>query len=348
MMMVKRRESKFELLRILSMCGIIVVHYINSEIGGAVQQAVFPNFSWLYVHFVSGFCMPLVNCFVLISGFFLINRKVFSLRKSADLLCITMFYGAVSYFISLAAQNNEWNLKDFIYSVIPFWKGARWFVETYIILILFAPFLNKMLCSLNKKSYQILLTIQISIFSVWYSFGLSAPLLDDGYGIINFVTLYMIGSYLKLYGSEIWLCRQKKRTLLLIYVAMAIVTFLASFFTNPYGYAFFTNIVGAAAIFTFFSKWRTGEIKSINKLSSAAFDVYFIHSDKNTSLLLMYELLGAKYVVDTPWIILHVIFVIAVVWCLGCFAYIIRRKIFAVSVDKVLDRIPFLNAKIEV
>lgn len=52
-----QRESNFELLRILSMCGIIVAHYINSEIGGAVQEAVFPNFSWLYVHFISGFCM---------------------------------------------------------------------------------------------------------------------------------------------------------------------------------------------------------------------------------------------------------------------------------------------------
>ena len=343
-----QRESNFELLRILSMCGIIVAHYINSEIGGAVQEAVFPNFSWLYVHFISGFCMPLVNCFVLISGFFMISKKTFSLRKTADLLCITAFYGAISYFISIAAQSNTWNIREFVYAVIPFWKGARWFVETYIILILLAPFLNKALCSLNKKAYELLLAIQILIFSVWYSVGLSAPVLDDGYGIINFITLYMIGGYLKRYGGESWLYRQKKWKLLLIYVGMAVVTFLMSYFTNPYGYAYITNIVGAAAIFTFFAKWDIGWIRWINGISKAAFDVYFVHSDKNTSLLLMYELLGAKFIVDTPWIMLHVIPVILIVWLLGFCTFKVRKKLFRLSVDKLLDKVRFLNREVEI
>ena len=43
----KQRDSNFEVLRILSMCGIIAVHYMNNEIGGAVQNAVFPNLSAL-------------------------------------------------------------------------------------------------------------------------------------------------------------------------------------------------------------------------------------------------------------------------------------------------------------
>ena len=64
----KSRTSNFEVLRIVSMCGIIAVHYMNSEIGGAIQNAVFPNFSWIFMHFLSSFCVPLVNCFVLISG----------------------------------------------------------------------------------------------------------------------------------------------------------------------------------------------------------------------------------------------------------------------------------------
>ena len=67
-----QRTSNFELLRIISMCGIIAIHYANSEIGGAAQNVVFPNFSWMYVHFVGAFCTPLVKCFVLMSGYLLI------------------------------------------------------------------------------------------------------------------------------------------------------------------------------------------------------------------------------------------------------------------------------------
>lgn len=346
--MRKQRASNFELLRILSMCGIIIMHYVNSEIGGAVQESVFPNFSWLYVHLVSGFCVPLVNCFVLITGYFLVNQKTFCLRKATELLCITAFYGAISYFISVATQNNIWDTVDFAYAVIPFWKGARWFVETYIILILLAPFLNKMLCGLDKKSYEILLAIQILLFSIWYSVGLSAPVLDDGYGIINFITLYGIGGYLKRYGNELRLYKGKKWPLLATYLAAAIFTFFVSYFTNPYGYAFITNIIGAVALFAFFAKCDIGQIKWINQISEGTFDVYFVHSDKNTSLLLMYELLGAKFVADTPWIMLHVIFVIIVVWILGLCAFKIRKKIFDISINRLLDKICFINRKIEI
>ena len=348
MKQVKQRDSNFEVLRILSMCGIIAVHYINSEIGGAVQNAVFPNFSWLFSHFLSSFCVPLVNCFVLISGYFLINRRTFSLRKSIDFLIITAFYGIISYGISVITENNTFSLLELIYAIVPFLTGKRWFVETYIILILFSPFLNKALNALDRKSYKVLLTIQIMIFSVWYSLGFSAPLLDDGYGIINFITLYMLGGYLRLYGKNMNLYQKKSGKILLAFLGCSILTFLLSYFTNPYGYAFITNILGAAILFVFFMKWDIGEIQPVNKISNAAFDVYFVHSDKNTSLLLIYELLGAKFVVDTPWMAAHILFVVVVVWLIGFCACQIRKWIFGVTVDRWLDKAQFVNKELEI
>lgn len=330
------------------MCGIISVHYMNSEIGGAVQNAIFPNFSWIFSHFLSSFCVPLVNCFVLISGYFLISKKTFSLRKSVDLLLITAFYGIIAYGISVVVGNNSFSWSALIYALIPFLKGQRWFVETYIILILFAPFLNKALNSLDRKSCHVLLTIQILIFSVWYSLGFSAPLLDDGYGIINFITLYMIGGYLKLYGKSVKLYQQKYWKLLGGYFGIAFLTFLLSFFTNPYGYAFITNILSATILFVFFMKWDIGEIWFINKISSATFDVYFVHSDKNTSLLLIYEFLGAKFVVDTPRMAVHVLFVVVAVWLIGVCVYQIRKGIFALTVNRLLDKWKFINKELEI
>lgn len=345
----KQRDSNFEVLRILSMCGIIAVHYMNNEIGGAVQNAVFPNFSWLFSHFLSSFCVPLINCFVLISGYFLISKRTFHpLRKSVDLLLITAFYGIIAYGISVITGNNAFKFSELAYAIVPFLRGKRWFVETYIILILFAPFLNKMLNSLGRKPYNVLLTVQIMIFSVWYSLGFSAPLLDDGYGIINFITLYMIGGYLKLYGKNMKLYQQKGWKLLVGFLGTSILTFLLSYFTNPYGYAFVTNILGAAILFVFFMKWDIGEIRLVNEISSAAFDVYCVHSDKNTSLLLIYELLGAKFVADTPLIAAHILFVVVVVWLVGFCACQIRKWIFGVTVNRWLDKSQFINRELEI
>ena len=348
MKQTKHRYSNFEVLRIVSMTGIIALHYLNSEIGGAIQNAVFPNFSWVFTHLINSICVPLVNCFVLISGYFLINRNSFTLRKSVDLLIITAFYGVLAYGISLLSGINYFSYNSLFFSILPFLDGKRWFVETYIILILLAPFLNKLLLSLNRQSYKILLIIQIFLFSIWYSIGFSAPLIDDGYGIINFITLYMIGGYLKLYYENLRLYKLNKREILLMFVGLSILTFLLSYFINPYGYAFITNILGATVLFSFFMKWNIGEIKSVNAISSAALDVYFVHSDTNTSLLLIYELLGAKYFVDTPWILIHMIFVIGVIWILGFCTYQIRTRIFALSINKLIAKVNFINKKYEI
>lgn len=339
----KNRTSNFEVLRIVSMCGIIAVHYMNSGIGGAVKNAVFPNFSWIFMHLLSSFCVPLVNCFVLISGYFLIKRNSLSFRKAVDLLVITALYGGIAYTISIVIGNNVFSWTELLFSLVPFFKGNRWFVETYIILIVLAPFLNKMLCSLNKDLYRLLLMIQLLIFSVWYSIGLSAPLLDDGYGIINFITLYMIGAYLRLYAKDMRFYACKRWEFLLLFIGLSLVTFVISYFTNPYGYAYITNVLGATVLFIFFMKWNIGEIKIINKISKATFDVYFIHSDKNTSLLLMYELLGTRLVADTPWMIVHILFVIVIIWGLGWCACQLRKQLFRVSVDKVFDKANFIN-----
>lgn len=327
------------------MSGIIIIHYMNSEIGGGIQNLAFPNFSWMFVHSVSSVCIPLVNCFVLITGFFMVKYRHFSLRKTVDLLLITTFYGIISYAISIATGNSVFTGMGLVYAIIPFFEGTRWFVETYIILILIAPFLNKMLRALNQHSFQLLLTIQLLIFSGWYSVGLSAPLLDDGYGIINFINLYMIGAYIRIFGKEMVLNQFGKSKLFLMFLGSSILTFVLSYFVNPYGYAFFTNIFGATVLFILFSKWDIGENKKINTISKVTFDVYFVHSDKKTSLLLIYELLGAKYVADTPWIILHIILVTIVVWILGYCTFCIRTKVFETTIDRVLDGIEFINKK---
>lgn len=100
---MKARNSNLELLRIISMCGIIIIHYSGSELGGAVQNALFPNFSWMFTHFLNAFCVPLVNCFVLITGYFLIDKMTFSLKKPVSLLFITAFYGLLSYIVAAFA-----------------------------------------------------------------------------------------------------------------------------------------------------------------------------------------------------------------------------------------------------
>ena len=344
---MKTRQSNLELLRILSMCGIIFVHYVGSEFGGAVIDGTFPNFSWFFVHFFNSFFVPLVNCFVLISGYFMVKRQTFSMKKPSSILIICAFYGLVSYVIALLA-GVEPHAGGILYALFPYFWGNRWFVETYVMLLLLAPFLNKLLNALTSEQYRLLLKIQLSVFCFWYSFGLSAPILDDGYGIINFLTLYMLGAYIQLWGARSKWLNLHKSYYGLIFVCCALLTFALSYFINPYGYAFITNIVGSLAAFLFFLKWDIGHRERINQISAATFDVYFVHSDFNTSRLLIFQLLGAKYVADTPWMIPHVVFVIFTMWLLGFAAHRLREMLFSVSVDRWLNKVRWIAESREI
>ena len=230
-----------------------------------------------------------------------------------------------------------------LFALFPYFFGKRWFVETYIILILFAPFMSRLLQSISRKNYSILLGIQIVIFSVWYSVGLSAPVLDDGYGILNFITLYMIGGYIRLYGNEIRWLNLSRGKYLLLYLACAVLTFGLSYFINPFGYCFITNIVGAASIFVFAEKMTPRSDPVINRFGGAAFDVYFVHSDVGTSGLLISGLLLGRYFTDSPWMLLHLPIAIALIYLLGTGTNVLRRKLNAVTVDRLLDRCQWLN-----
>ena len=341
--MSKERISNFELLRIISMCGIIAIHYLSGDLGGMVKNAVFPEFSWFFSQFINSVACPLVNCFVLISGYFLIRQNKFGIRKVLDLVIVTEFYGIVGYLIGVATNNSVWSVKRLFLSAFPFFDGKRWFVETYIILILLVPFINKTLRELDKNSFRILLFVQLSIFCIWYSFGLSSPVLDNGYGITNFITLYLLGAYYNRFGSESFFLKLSKGKLIGGYVLSSLSTFILSYFINPFGYAFITIIISSVCIFCFFAKLDIGCNKRINAISAATFDVYFVHSDINTSRLFIYELLRGKFFVGSIWMIPHLIVVITILYLLGIITSKIRKSLFSVTVKGVLDRSKIIN-----
>lgn len=341
---MKKRNSNLELLRIISMSGIVAIHYFS--MGGAAQQVVFPHFSWFLNYFINSFAVPLVNCFVLITGYFTIKKTVFSLRKPVELLIITACYGGASWLIAALCGRDVMSLRGIAEALFPFIRGNRWFVETYIILILFAPFLNVLLLQLRKEHYRLLLTIQLGLFCIWYTIGLSAPVLDDGYGILNFITLYMLGGYIRLYGTDFE--KYSGRVCLLGYIGCALANFVLCYFINPLGYSFVTNILGSTAIFLCFLKWDLGVRPGLNRISAAAFDVYYVHGDFNTSFLLFSGLLGARFVADTVWMIPHLLLVIPVVWLLGWFAWRLRTMLFSATIDRLLDHWKLLNQNIDI
>lgn len=191
------RNSNIECLRIVSIFMVLVLHYLNGSIGGALDQVDPTSLMHIVCVGVESFSIAAVNIFVIISGYFLIDSKKIKTSKIVSLYGVMVLYTLISFTIAFFAGETEISLRTFCDIFFPFIRGKKWFVQTYLILYIFSPFLNKMLNMLGKKEFQMLIIMQLFFFSLWPSFFPNPPSNDYGYGIVHFITLYSLAGYIK-------------------------------------------------------------------------------------------------------------------------------------------------------
>ena len=101
------------------------------------------------------------------------------------------------------------------------------------------------------------------------------------------------------------------------------------------------------AVFLLFLNWEIGAKTWINRISAATFDEFFVHSDRFIAGV-VHGVLGLQLVRGTPWMIPHMVLDLIAMWILGYVAWIVRRKLFGITVDKLLARIKFVNYTAEI
>lgn len=334
---MKERNSNIELLRIFAMMGVVALHYVNGSIGGIEKYAVFPGFVWIFCTCVKSMAVPLVNVFVIITGYYLSCSKAFSFRKIVNLLVIVIFYGAFLYLMICAMTSSEFSVVGLVRSAFPFFFDSAWFIKTYIILLLIAPYLNRALSGLSVSGYRRLLAIQVILFSVWYSVGLSSPLADDGYGIINFLTLYIIGGYFRRFMEESSrITGLSSNRAFLLYLCCSLLTAVLSIFINPFGYAFISNVAGAAMLFLAVIKKRRKSHKLINILAGNAFDVFFVHT-KCFPLLRVGSITGGFLLIP------HFVLTVCSCYLIGFLCGYFRKELIRRTIDRLLNKSVAIN-----
>lgn len=257
--MKEQRAPGPELLRLLAMAMIITLHYLDKggilpPWSGAGLTTVPEGMALL----LEAFCLPAVNVFVLISGYFGMEK---ALREGssggigavpadgsagnagqpagsggffrAGLLRTGLIWGRVLFysvvlsllFFLLPRVRHSWTPYRGIERVFPVITNQYWFATAFILLMLVAPLLAKGLAALAKREYMLLLALLLGIFSLSKTvfFFIDLPLDDGGYGVLWFIVLYAVGGYLCRFGLPFMGNRVKS---LLLYVLPCLGTFL--------------------------------------------------------------------------------------------------------------------------
>ena len=183
--MKSQRNQSLELLRILS-----ILFIISGHIGGRSNIESFSPFTTVAPH--------AVNCFVLISGYFLITAK-FKFERVLRIIIETVFY---TFSITLILfLFNKASIEDLCKSILPFapTKFSYWFVNKYVALILLSPFIQKVCTSITKKQYQILLGSLLLLSSTLFLIFPFGELFGNGFSLIWFITLFITSGYIRLH-----------------------------------------------------------------------------------------------------------------------------------------------------
>lgn len=346
--MKTKRNSTIEALRILSMMMIVALHYMNKSIGGGLNTELHINV--ITSHIIESICITSVSVFVLISGYYMQNDKTTGLRKAIDLYLVMLFYHVPSFIVAVLIGQAECTLYNLVYAVAPFLVGIRWFLETYIILLLIAPFLNVLLNNINKKQHMLLIGIQLLLFSIWPSFLPSAPITDGGYGITNFITLYVIAGYMRRYIS--FTDAKKTRRLMWILFAVSCVAITVSSFVpylrgRAWDYCYIFNIIASVSLFTAFLNLPKTDSKLVNEVASTTFGVYISHTVLYFQPLIYKTLLQTDRFLNSPLQPLHCIVSVLILFAACSVLDMLRQKLWKVTVDKWLGNSKILRAQAE-
>jgi surface polysaccharide O-acyltransferase-like enzyme len=297
--METQRQTGLDLLRILSMLMIVTLHVLRH---GGVLSAATATGPALFCWTLEALSYAGVNCFVLLSGYFLV-RGTFRLRRLLRLWVQVLFYSIALYLIAVLCGAESFSVVRTVKFLLPTLLRKYWFFTAYFSLVLLSPFLNLLLLRLSKRQFQLLLAVLVGLFCVWPNLLAFSDLLPfgDGRSVCWFVTLYCVAAYLRLYPAE-----PPRTVCLAVWFGCSLVTaaehFLYLRFLDGTGFAalfgdaasrlptlFYANnsvpVLGAAvALFLFFRSVtvsRERVRKAAARVSALTFGVYLIHDHES-------------------------------------------------------------------
>ena len=194
------RNSNLELYRVIVMILIVAHHYfVNSGLMDLTINDT-ESFKSIYLYLFGMWGKTGINCFVLITGYFMCTSSI-SLQKFLKLILEVYFYKILIFIIFLFAGYETLSLKSLVRLSLPVTDVADNFTGCFILFWLTIPFLNTLIRNLTKKQHGLLIGLALSIYVI-------LPLLPFNRVIMNYVTwfmiLYFMSSYIRLYQIQVF------------------------------------------------------------------------------------------------------------------------------------------------
>lgn len=291
----KKRLASIELLRILAMIMVVVMHFLRESDSLPSPEHVFSAESMgLFGMLLESFCIVAVNAYVFISGYFGCKSE-FKISKVFLFMGQVWFYALLIPLALLGLGSpvlaKEMGIYGLVQYVLPVESESYWFATSYLLLMLLIPLLNTAVKHLDKKQLEIIL---LGLFLIFCGIKSICPIqlaIDRyGYDLPWFVCLYLLASYLSIYGMGFL-----ERHAWKIYIGSSLLIFgmtaglwyalryfpqAAYYSTVPFHYNFIFCLTGAVGLCGGFLKMKLKEghgAELIRRIGRYCFGIYLLH-----------------------------------------------------------------------
>ena len=331
-----KRQSNIELLRIVAMVFIIAHHY---ALHGGIYYNTTDNI--ISATFLVALGKLGVNLFVLITGYFMINSS-FRIMRIIRLEIAVLFYSIGMFLIAVFVIDCETitflTVKGSLLSTLMNNDLYYWFIPCYMGVLLLSPFINKVICCLSRKQFEVLLTILFVMIGLIPSVLFSKPWYDGN--MFVFVLLYLAGGYIRKYNIGIYRISNKfilPISAFLYMTVMMLTIFIRSRADLFSAYGIWPErlwecasvfiILLSILIFIFFKRLNVKHSPIINTISSATIGVYLLHDNTYSRMYIWKNIFHTERYINSDCMVFHAIFCIIIVFAIGTLVELLRAKI---------------------
>ena len=289
---MKDRRIGLDLLRILSMMGIVGLHLFG--VGGVIENLnvmSYKNYIILFIYVILYFS---VDIFGIMSGYLNYKKKDIKYNRIIELIFITFFYaGVISvilYVFNLCGFRELPKIEK-IHSLFPALIGRNWYITCYIFVFFMMPYSNHLIDTLSQKKLKKLLIVVFILLSIIPNifFQKDFFIVCSGYSAIWLLYCYLVGGYLGKYG----LSEKIKKNRIWITLGCIIVAYVLNLTIRIGSYKIYGtvlhstwfidyvspfNLLASLLIVSLFSDIKQKSNKIIILVSSCTFAVYIIHA----------------------------------------------------------------------
>lgn len=311
-----QRNTNLELYRIIVMLLIVAHHYVvNSGLTGASGPVFAAPLSGrsLFLLLFGAWGKIGINCFVLISGYFMCKSRI-TVKKFVKLLGEVLFYNVVIQTIFWVTGYEPFTLVGALKLAVPVKSIGTGFTPAYLVFFLCIPFLNILVNHMSEKQHIKLLLL----CSFLYIFLGTIRAVTMNY-VSWFVVLYFFASYVRLYPKKLFSNKKlwgyaSAITLLVSAASVVACTWLGTKLGRNLSYSFVTDSNTLLAVLTGISTFmfmKNVEIKHnpwINTISASTFGVLLIHANSDSMRQWLWQdVLNNVGVYSATWMPLHAI-----------------------------------------